>query len=110
MTITEYLAEFATSDAMGKAAGSACVDHVEANQIAEKDLVVNHLVRLATRLNFSVFQSEVFQNSDEASQMARVAFEDAVTAPVIDIPCCDAADPHRPDCSEDHRDSTVTLY
>ena len=81
-----YLAEFATSDAMGKAAGSVCVDHVEANQIAEKDLVVNHPVRLATALNFSVFQSEVFQNSDEASQMARVAFEDAITALVIDIP------------------------
>ena len=81
-----YLAEFATSDAMGKAAGSACVDHVEANKIAEKDLVVNHPVRVATALNFSVFQSEVFQNSDEASEMARVAFEDAITAPVIDIP------------------------
>ena len=64
----------------------ACVAHVEANKIAEKDLVVNHPVRLATALNLSVFQSEVFQNSDEASEMARVAFEDATTAPVIDIP------------------------
>ena len=81
-----YLAEFGTSDAKGKAAGNACVDHVEANKIAKKDLVVNHPVRLATALNFSVFQSEVFQNSDEASEMARVAFEDAITAPVIDIP------------------------
>ena len=47
-----YLAEFATSDAMGKAALSACVEDaldacVEANQIAEKDWVVNHPVRLA---------------------------------------------------------------
>ena len=86
MKYHRYFAEFATSDAIGKAAGTACVDHVEANQIAEKDFVVNHPVRLATALYFSVFQSEVFQNSDEASQMARVAFEDAITAPVIDIP------------------------
>ena len=81
-----YLAEFATNDAKGKAAESACVDHGEASKIAEKDLVANHPVRVATALNFSVFQSDVFQNSDEASEMARVAFEDAITAPVIDIP------------------------
>ena len=47
-----YFAEFATSDAKGKAAESACVAHVEANKIAEKHLVVNHPVRLATALNF----------------------------------------------------------
>ena len=76
-----YLAESATCDAMGKAAGSVCVAYVEANKITETDMVVNHPVRLAT-----FFQSEVFQNSDEASEMARIAFEDAITAPAIDIP------------------------
>ena len=64
-----YLAEFATSDAKGKAAERACVAHVEAIKIAETDMVVKHPVRLAT-----FFQSEVFQNSDEASEMARHVF------------------------------------
>ena len=83
-----YIAEFATGDAKGKAAQSACVAYVEASKIAEKDLVVNHPVRLAMALNFSVFQSEVFENPDEASEMARVAFEDAITeldVKVIDV-------------------------
>ena len=81
-----FLAEFATGETKSKADEDALDACVEANQIAEKDLVVNHPVRSATALDFSAFRSEVFQNSDEASQMARVAFEDATTNLVIDIP------------------------
>ena len=49
-----FIAEFATGDAKGKAAQSGCVAYVEASKITEKDLVVNHPVRLAMALNFSV--------------------------------------------------------
>ena len=80
-----YLAEFATGETKGKADEDALDACVEANQIAEKDLVVSHPVRLATALDFSAFRSEVFQNPDEASQMACVAFEDASTSPVDQI-------------------------
>ena len=80
-----YLAEFATGETKGKADEDAFDACVEANQIAEKDLVVSHPVRLATALDFSAFRSEVFQNPDEASQMACVAFEDASTSPVDQI-------------------------
>ena len=81
-----YLAEFATGETKSKADEDALDACVEANKIAENDLAVTRPVRLAMALNTSVFQSEVFQKSHEASQMARVAFEDATTAPVIDIP------------------------
>ena len=37
-------------------------------------------------LNSSVFQADVFENTDEACEMTRVAFDDAITARVIDIP------------------------
>ena len=81
-----YLAEFATGETKSKADEDALDACVEAHKIAENDLAVTRPVRLAMALNTSVFQSEVFQDSDEASQMGRVAFEDATTAPVMDIP------------------------
>ena len=81
-----YLAEYATDDAKGKATENTCVTHVEANKIAENDLAVTHPIRLAMALNSSVFQADVFENTDEACEMTRVAFDDAITAPVIEIP------------------------
>ena len=64
----------------------ACNACVEANKIAENDLAVTHPIRLAMALNSSIFQADVFENTDEACEMTRVAFDDAITAPVIDIP------------------------
>ena len=46
------------------------------------------------------------ENPDESSEMARVAFEDAIKQPdeqIIGIP-------NGPDCSEDHREFTVAAY
>ena len=42
-----YLAECATYDAKGKATEDTCAAYAKATKIAEKDLVVNHPVRLA---------------------------------------------------------------
>ena len=50
------LAEFATGETKSKAGEDACVACAEATMIAEKDLVVTHLVRLAMALSSSVFQ------------------------------------------------------
>ena len=60
-----YLAEFATGDAKSKACEDACFAYAEATQIAEKDLVVTHPIRLAMALNSSVFQSEVLQSPED---------------------------------------------
>ena len=54
-----YFAEFVTGDAKSKVCEDACFVDAEASEIAEKDLVVTHPIRLAMALNSSVFQSEV---------------------------------------------------
>ena len=46
-----YVAECAPDDAKGKATESTCAAYAEVTKIAEKDLVVNHLVRLAMTLS-----------------------------------------------------------
>jgi len=73
-----YIAEFTEGDSKTKAAENARVAYEEAAQVAAKDLVVTHPIRLGLALNYSVFQYEVLQNPDEACKMARAAFEDAI--------------------------------
>ena len=75
----DYLAELATGDAECKAAQDARVTFAEDTKIAEKDLVVTHPICLSLTLNFSVSRYGVLQNSDEGCEMARVAFEDAIS-------------------------------
>ena len=71
-----YLAEFATGETKSKADEDACVACAEATKIAEKDLVVNHPVRLAMALSSSVFQSEVLQNPDDVAGGVHVGKND----------------------------------
>merc|ERR1712063_98255 len=73
-----YIAEFTDGDAKSKAAESAREAYEAAKQVAEKDLVVTHPIRLGLALNYSVFMYEVLANPDEACKMARTAFEDAI--------------------------------
>merc|ERR1712232_663520 len=73
-----YIAEFSSGDAKSKAAENARLAYQEASNVAEKDLVVTHPIRLGLALNYSVFQYEVLQQPDEACKMARTAFEDAI--------------------------------
>jgi 14-3-3 protein epsilon len=73
-----YIAEF-KSDAKKKEAGDSAYDaYTQAMEVAKKDLLVTHPIRLGLALNFSVFQYEVLGNPDEACKMARQAFEDAI--------------------------------
>ena len=62
-----YLAEFATGETKSKAGEDACVAHAKATEIAEKNLVVTHPVRLAMAPSSSKFQSEVLQNPDDVA-------------------------------------------
>ena len=73
-----YIAEFSEDDKKAKAAESARLAYQEASTVAEKDLVVTDPLRLGLALNYSVFQYEVLSNPDEACEMARTAFEDAI--------------------------------
>merc|ERR1712088_312675 len=73
-----YIAEFTVGDTKSKAAESARQAYEDAKNVAEKDLVVTHPIRLGLALNYSVFLYEVLQNPDDACKMARQAFEDAI--------------------------------
>jgi 14-3-3 protein epsilon len=73
-----YIAEFSDGDAKSKAAESARLAYEDASRAAEKNLVVTNPIRLGLALNYSVFQYEVLSNPDEACNMARTAFEDAI--------------------------------
>merc|ERR1719188_1219982 len=73
-----YIAEFKDGDAKDSAAKSATEAYAEASSVAEKDLPVTHPIRLGLALNYSVFMYEVLQKPDEACNMARKAFEDAI--------------------------------
>jgi 14-3-3 protein epsilon len=73
-----YIAEATDGDAKSKAAENARLAYEEAYKVAEKDLTVTHPTRLGLVLNYSVFQCEVLQNLDEACNMARTAFVDAI--------------------------------
>jgi 14-3-3 protein epsilon len=73
-----YIAEFSDGEAKSKAADSAREAYSEAAGVAEKGLAVTHPIRLGLALNYSVFMYEVLGNPEEACQMARTAFEDAI--------------------------------
>ena len=77
------LAEFATGETKSKAGEDACVACAEATKIAEKDLVVTHLVRLAMALSSSVFQYEVLQNPDDIAGGVHVGENDLDDVPVV---------------------------
>ena len=95
------VAEFATGDAKGKAAQSACVAYVEANKIAEKDLVVNHPVRLAMALNSSVFHPEVLQNPDDCDGLVCINKHRLNIAGGVDVGKDDLDEGENPDESSE---------
>lgn len=73
-----YIAEFKAEEAKKEAGDSAFSAYTAAMEVAQKDLLVTHPIRLGLALNFSVFQYEVLGNPEEACKMARQAFEDAI--------------------------------
>jgi len=73
-----YIAEFTDDAKKDGAAESAKTAYAKAMEVARKDLVVTHPIRLGLALNFSVFYCEVLQDQEEACKMARSAFEEAI--------------------------------
>jgi 14-3-3 protein epsilon len=50
----------------------------EAKKLSDADLAPTHPIRLGLALNFSVFYYEVLENSQEACNMAKTAFDSAI--------------------------------
>jgi len=73
-----YKAEYTDGDKKTEASNKAKEAYKAAQEVAEKDLAVTHPIRLGLALNFSVFQYEVLGETEEASKMAREAFEQAI--------------------------------
>merc|ERR1712174_115275 len=73
-----YIAEYKSGGEKDAAAEKARAAHGDAEGVAKKDLAVTHPIRLGLALNYSVFMYEVLQKPDDACQMARTAFEEAI--------------------------------
>jgi len=73
-----YIAEYKSDVEKTNASTAAKEAYQAAMKIAESGLLVTHPIRLGLALNFSVFFYEVLNQPEEACQMARKAFEDAI--------------------------------
>jgi len=74
-----YIAEIASDEEKLKAAESANGAYNEAKVLADKELPLTSPIRLGLALNYSVFQYEVLHTPDDACNLARTAFKDAVS-------------------------------
>ena len=72
-----YLAEFAKNDVKMGHAGNAEESYKAATEKAG-ELAPTHPIRLGLALNYSVFLYEVQQKNNEACELAKKAFDDAI--------------------------------
>ncbi|XP_065831435.1 14-3-3 protein 1-like [Oscarella lobularis] len=73
-----YLAEFQKDDKRKEAVEKAKEAYKHATEAA-KELTVTHPIRLGLALNFSVFYYEIVDNSEKACELAKKAFDDAIS-------------------------------
>jgi len=74
-----YLAEFATGQERKDAAQNSLNSYKQASDIAVVDLPPTHPIRLGLALNFSVFYYEILSSPERACQLAKQAFDDAIS-------------------------------
>lgn len=74
-----YISEFAKSSEKDSAAQDSKRSYEEAHKIAERDLEATHPIRLGLALNFSVFYYEILQERQKACDMAKDAFDYAIS-------------------------------
>eukprot|EP00768_Dysnectes_brevis_P005948 gnl/Dysnectes_brevis/44_a53_12722.p1 GENE.gnl/Dysnectes_brevis/44_a53_12722~~gnl/Dysnectes_brevis/44_a53_12722.p1 ORF type:complete len:253 (-),score=63.28 gnl/Dysnectes_brevis/44_a53_12722:109-867(-) len=74
-----YLAEFTTGDQKHDHAEAALVAYKAASEIASVQLPPTHPIRLGLALNFSVFYYEILEAPDRACQLAKKAFDTAIS-------------------------------
>jgi len=74
-----YLAEFKTGAERKDAAENTLVAYKSAQDIALSDLPPTHPIRLGLALNFSVFYYEILNSPDRACNLAKQAFDEAIS-------------------------------
>lgn len=74
-----YIAEFAEGGEKDKVVEAAKQAYQEANEIASSELKKTNPIRLGLSLNYSVFYYEALKNSKEACELAKKAFDDAIS-------------------------------
>jgi 14-3-3 protein epsilon len=74
-----YLAEFKGGSERKEAAEETLLAYKSAEQTAEAELASTHPIRLGLALNFSVFYYEILNAPERACQMAKKAFDEAIS-------------------------------
>ncbi|KAI3722770.1 hypothetical protein L2E82_33850 [Cichorium intybus] len=74
-----YLAEFKTGSDRKEAAENTLLAYKSAQDIALADLASTHPIRLGLALNFSVFYYEILNSPDRACNLAKQAFDEAIS-------------------------------
>ncbi|XP_051926181.1 14-3-3 protein zeta/delta-like isoform X2 [Hippocampus zosterae] len=74
-----YLAEVATGDEKEKIITSSKDSYQAALDISYKDMEPTHPIRLGLALNFSVFYYEIVNSPTEACNLAKKAFDEAIS-------------------------------
>merc|ERR1712232_257927 len=74
-----YLAEFQTGSPRKDAAENSLLAYKAASDISSAELQPTHPIRLGLALNFSVFYYEVLNSPDRACQLAKQAFDEAIS-------------------------------
>lgn len=74
-----YISEFSRGGEKEEASKKAKNSYQEAYNVAEKDLDPTHPIRLGLALNYSVYFYEILQEREKAWEMAKTAFDDAIS-------------------------------
>ncbi|KDP40925.1 hypothetical protein JCGZ_24924 [Jatropha curcas] len=74
-----YLAEFKTGNERKEAAENTLSAYKSAQDIANAELAPTHPIRLGLALNFSVFYYEILNSPDRACNLAKQAFDEAIS-------------------------------
>ncbi|XP_021763533.1 14-3-3-like protein [Chenopodium quinoa] len=74
-----YLAEFKTGAERKEAAENTLLAYKSAQDIALAELPPTHPIRLGLALNFSVFYYEILNSPDRACNLAKQAFDEAIS-------------------------------
>lgn len=74
-----YISEFSRGGEKEEASKKAQKSYQEAYTVAERDLDPTHPIRLGLALNYSVYYYEILQEREKAWEMAKTAFDDAIS-------------------------------
>jgi len=74
-----YLAEFLSADERKEAADKSLEAYEQATKVAKAELPGPHPQRLGLALNFSVLYFEILGSREQAIQLAKQAFDDAIS-------------------------------